>query len=178
MTTRDDQSGSPAPAIWLRASISEDSGLIFRKNATEPLVTSKSASSTRLPDSLLKAKAVWQASVEAPEPGFELEKTSIRPRSVSERVDGFRKRMMRASAWRCISRSKGAYRNSVAPARSDRSIAAESFKKCRPTTKTGGRMPAMNSINSAAMSRSVARSRNTRSGRSCRKRMSSVCTGG
>src|SRR5437667_1353804 len=95
LTTSDDQSGSPAPSIWLRASISENSVLIFRKKATEPLVTSKSASNTRLPDSLLKARAVWQASVEAPEPGFELEKTSIRPRSDSERVEGLRNRMMR-----------------------------------------------------------------------------------
>src|SRR5205823_2542694 len=76
LTTKEDQSGSPDPSIWLKASSMENSGLILRKKASEPLLTSKSASRTRLPESLFRAKAVSQARVEAPEPGLEQEKTT------------------------------------------------------------------------------------------------------
>src|SRR6185436_12472551 len=96
LTTSDDQSGWPESSIAFSASSKENSWPIFRKNATEPLVMSKSASRIFLPD-CPKTKAVWQASVEAPEPGFELENTTSRPRPASELVDGLRKRIIRTS---------------------------------------------------------------------------------
>src|SRR5579864_2224081 len=90
--TSADQSGWLFSSICFNASNSEYQGLILKKNATEPLQRSKSASRMRLPDTLLRAKAVWQASVEAPEPGLALENTTSRPRSASECLGGLRRR--------------------------------------------------------------------------------------
>src|SRR5215475_10473402 len=87
----DDQSGWPPSSICLTASSSEYQGFTFKKKASDPLNKSKSASRTRLPEPRLSENAVWQARVEAPDPGFELEKTISRPRSAFDLVCGLRR---------------------------------------------------------------------------------------
>ena len=104
-----------------------------------PPVRSQSASRTRLPVSRSRAKAVWVAMVEAPEPGLGLENAmACAFLGLTAGGSGTTSRRSRAMASRCVRQLEGRVQK-LARARAQRlQNRLESFCVCRPTTCTGG----------------------------------------